>query len=144
MAETIRGVAVFWGIGSSFTASGTGIGASLRPQSVDFDVSAGVDVGIADYKGETIGRVMADLKETLKIEVIPTGATIAAAKAASILPNPGTVVTIVDTDDTEVAGVSTTAWLFIRGSKRRANNDVVKLTFELERMVANNITSTVS
>lgn len=136
MAVVNSGAAVFWGIGSSFTASGTGMGgtgATLNPQSVDFDVKADIDVKIKDYKGESVARVLGDVNESLKLEVIPTADTIAHAKGASILPAPGAVVTIVDTDDTEVAGATTTAWQFIRGSKRRSNTDVVKLMFELER-----------
>lgn len=143
MAETIRGIAVFWALGSSLTATGTGMGTFL-PQSADFDVMADIDVKIPDYKGETIGRVFADQKQTLKLEVIPTGATIAAAQAASILPVPGAVITVVDTVDTEVSGTQSGKYLFIRGSKRRSNTDVVKLTFELEQYVASDVTATVS
>jgi hypothetical protein len=147
MAETIKGVGVFWGIGSSFVAAGTGISTTgsptLRPQSVDFGVES-ERVDISDYKGETVGAVFFNQKHTLSMEVIPTAATIANAKGASILPEPGTLVTITDTDDTEASGTHSGKYLFIRGSKRRSNKDVVRLTFELEQFLGSDISSTVA
>ncbi len=145
MAETLvakASVAVIWGLGSSLTATGTGVGTFI-PQSADFDVEA-EEVSVSDYKGETTAVVFFDQKETLKMEVIPSGTTIALSKAASILPAPGTIITVVDTDDTEVAGATTTAYMFVRGSKRRSNKDVVKLTFEMKRYIANSVSTIIS
>lgn len=142
MAETIRGVGVVWGIGSSFTATGIGIGTFL-PQGVDFDTDA-EEVEISDYKGETIGEVFFNEKDTLKMEVIPKGTSIALAKAANILPSPGSVVTVVDTDDTEIAGATTTAYLLIRASKRKTPKGVAVLNFEMKRYAANNVTGTIT
>jgi L-asparaginase/Glu-tRNA(Gln) amidotransferase subunit D len=149
MAETIKGVGVFWGIGSSFAMAGTGIPTTgtptLRPQSIDFGVEA-ERVDIADYKGETVGSVFFNQKQTLSIEVIPTAGTIANAKGASILPEPGALVTITDTVDTELSEAASQSgkYIFIRGSKRRSNKDVVRLTFELEQYLANDISGTVA
>src|SRR4051812_126973 len=109
MAVTLTGVAVFWGIGASFAAAGTGLGgtgAALLYQSVDFDVEAAKTVEIENYQGETVGKVFANQKQNLKIDVIPSADTIAHAKSCSILPQPGAVVTITDTDDTEVSGTN--------------------------------------
>lgn len=147
MAETVKGVGVFWGIGSSFAAAGTGISTTgsptLLPQSVDFDADS-ERVDIADYKGETVGAVFFNQKQTLRIEVIPTAATIANAKGAAILPEPGTLVTITDTADTEVSGTNSGKYIFIRGSKRRSNKDVVRLTFELEQFLGSDISTTIA
>ncbi len=142
MAETIRGVGVVWGIGSDFAVTATGMGTFL-PQGVDFDTDA-EEVEIADYKGETVGEIFFNEKDTLKMEVIPKGTSIALAKAANILPSPGAVVTVVDTNDTEIAGATTTAYLFIRGSKRKSAKGAVTLNFELKRYIANNVTATIS
>ncbi len=145
MAETLvakASVAVFWGLGASLAATGSGMGTYL-PQSADFDVEA-EEVSVADYKGETTAVVFFDQKEMLKMEVIPSSTTIALAKAASILPAPGTIITVVDTDDTEVAGATTSAYIFVRGSKRRSNKDVCKLTFEMRRHVANQVSTVIS
>jgi hypothetical protein len=142
MAETIRGVGVVWGLGSDFSATGTGVGTFL-PQGADFEVEAD-EVEIPDYKGETIGEIYLNEKNTLKMEVIPKGTTLALARAANVLPSPGAVITVVDTNDAEIAGATTTAYLFIRGSKRKSVKDVVKLNFELKRYVANDVTATVA
>jgi hypothetical protein len=142
MAETIRGVGVVWGLGSDFSATGTGVGTFL-PQGADFEVEAD-EVEIPDYKGETIGEIFLNEKNTLKMEVIPKGTTLALARAANVLPSPGAVITVVDTNDAEIAGATTTAYLFIRGSKRKSVKDVVKLNFELKRYVANDVTATVA
>lgn len=146
MAETLvakASVAVFWGLGSSLTATAASGMGTFLPQSADFDVEAD-EVSVADYKGDTTAIVFFDQKETLKMEVIPTGSTIANAKIASILPAPGTIITVVDTDDTEVAGATTTAYVFIRGSKRRSNKDVCKLTFEMRRHISNSVSTIIS
>lgn len=143
MAETVKGVGVFWGIGSSFAMAGTGISGTHRPQSVDFDADS-ERVDIADYKGETVGAVFFNQKQTLRVEVIPTAATIAAAKTGSILPEPGALVTITDTADTEVSGTNSGKYIFVRGSKRRSNKDVVRLTFELEQYLGSDISTTIA
>lgn len=143
MAQAQRGKAVFWGIGSSFVYSGTGIvltTAVHNPQSVDQAVDA-EKAEIPDYKGETVARVYFNETETMTIQVIPTADTIAAAKATSVMPSPGAIVTVVDTDDTEAAGSpgSSNAWLLERASKRRSNKGPLEMTFELYRNVSNNL-----
>jgi hypothetical protein len=144
MAETIKGAGVFWGIGASFLCVGLTIdvNAKLRPQSVNQDVKADIDTTIKDYKGETVSRIFADQKRTLKIEVIPTADTIAHAKGASLLPTPGSLVTITDTDDTSASGTNSGKYLFISGSSARSNTDALKLTFDLEQYIAADITTT--
>lgn len=142
MAETISGVGVVWGLGSSLTATGTGIGTFL-PQSADFDAESD-NVEVPDRSGETVASVHYNQRELLRMEVIPTGATIALARAANIIPEPGTVVTVVDTIDAEIAGATTTAYELMRAGKRKSNKDVTKLVFEMRRFKANNVTATVA
>lgn len=142
MAEVISGVGVFWGLGSSLTATGTGIGTFL-PQGADFDVEADV-VEVSDYKGETVATAFHNDRDMLRLEVIPTGSTIAAARSAGTLPRPGAVVTVVDTIDTQIAGATSTAYQFMRGTKVKSNKDVMKLRFELRRFRANDVTATVA
>jgi hypothetical protein len=142
MAATIRGVGVVWGIGSSFNATATGMGTFL-PQGVDFDTDS-EEVEIPDYKGETVAEIFFNEKDTLKMEVIPKGTSTTLARAANILPSPGSVVTVVDTEDTEIAGATTTAYLFISGSKRKTPKGAVVLNFVLKRYVANNVTTAIA
>jgi hypothetical protein len=143
MAQAQRGKAVFWGIGSSFVYSGTGIvltTAVHNPQNVDHSVDS-QKADIADYKGEKVARIYFDEEETMTIQVIPTADTIAAAKATSVMPSPGAIVTVVDTDDTEAAGSagSSNAWILDRASKRRSNKGPLEMTFELYRSAVNNL-----
>lgn len=146
MAEIITGVGVVWGLGSSLGATnsvtGTGIGTSLK-QGADFDVESDV-VEVSGYDGETVATAFFNDRDLLKLEVIPTGATIAAARSAGTLPRPGTVVTVVDTVDTQIAGATTTAYQFIRGTKRKTNKGAMVLNFELRRFKANDVTATVA
>lgn len=144
MAETIKGAAVFWGIGSTFVCVGNAIdvNAKLRPQSVNQTVQADIDQTIKDYKGETVSRVFGDQKRMLRLELIPTADTIAHAKGASLLPTPGSTVTITDTDDTSASATNSGKYIFISGESARSNTDALKLTFNLEQYIASDLTTT--
>ena len=147
MAETIKGAGVFWGIGTSFVAAGTGIGTTggtNNPQSVKFSVEAEKRIKVDNSQGETIAEAFANQMQKMTIDVIPTGTTIAIAKAQSILPEPGAVVTITDTDDPEAAALNSGKYIFISGTKNRSNGDVVKMTFELEQYVARDLSTTIT
>lgn len=143
MAEAQRGVAVFWGIGSSFVMSGTGVvttGAVLNPQSIDHGVdSQKAEVG--NYRGETVAKVYYNEVETMSVRVIPTADTIAHVKGASVMPHPGAVITVVDTDDTAAAGsaAANNQWLFESGKKTRNNTQPLEMQWELYRNVSNDL-----
>ena len=138
--EVMTGVAVVWGLSTG--ATGTGMGTFL-PQSSDFAVE-GELIEVRNSSGEVIGQVHFNPKQTLSLEVIPTGASKAAAKTANILPLPGAVITVTDADDTEMTGVNTGKYIFLKGSKKKSNTDVTKLTFELMQYVNQDVTATVS
>lgn len=149
MAVTQTGVAVIWGISSTLAAAGAGLGGAgsgeaLRFQSADFDVEAGKIVEIENSQGETIGKIFANQKQNLKIDVIPTADTIAHVKAANIIPKPGTLVTITDTDDTEVSGTNSGKYLCIKASKKKSKDAPLMISMELEQFVDNDITGTIS
>jgi len=140
MAELIKGVGAVWGIGASSTTFGTG---SLV-QSMDFGVES-ESVEIKNAKGECVGKIFYNEKNTLTCEVIPSGASISAARTNNVLPAPGTLVTIVDaTEDTELAGTHTGKFVFTGGSKKKSNTGLTVLTFNLEQYVANDISTTIS
>jgi hypothetical protein len=139
MAETIRGTkAVVWALSTSATATGMG---TFTAQSAGFSTDSD-KVELRDNRGEVITEIYYNAKEMLTMEVVPTGTTIALAKAANILPAPGAIVTVTDADDTEVAGGSGAEYLFVSGSKAKSNTDMVKLTFNMIRYVANNVAQT--
>lgn len=138
MAEVQRGtLAVRWGL--SLTATGTGIG-TFTTQSAGFTADSEVAM-LKSPIGATKTEIYFDSKETLTLEVVPTGTTLALAKAANVLPAPGAIVTVVDSEgsgDLEIAagtngnGVGS-EYIFVSGSKQASNTDMVKLTFNLRR-----------
>lgn len=156
MPETIRGRAIFWGVGSSFVASGftltggvttvttPGTGVTFAAQSVETSVEARIRVGVADNTGLRVAEAFADQMQGMKFTVIPTADTIAHVKDGAYLPRPGTTVTIVDTDDDQSAGNNSGRYTFIRGTRKRSNVNPVELDFELEQNVDNDIANTVS
>ena len=141
MAESVVGtVGVVWGLGTSGT--GTGIG-TFQAQSANFSAES-ESAEFRNNKGQTIGKVFFNQKHTLSLEVIPSGTTIALAKAANIIPVPGAIVTITDTEDTEVSGTHTGKYICVRASKQKSNTDITKITMELEQYVENDIAVAVS
>lgn len=146
MAAALRGMSVFWGVGSSFAFSGTGIvltNTTLNPQSVRHSKESERAM-IPNYAGEDVAQVFFNAKEVMTVDVIPT-ATTAAAIAASVItltPNPGTQITVVDTDDTSAAGSSTTCWTFISGEKTRNNKNPMAVTYTLERAIGRDLSAT--
>lgn len=154
MAEVIKGKPVIWGIATAVTP--TGITASYYITSVDFAKESEMSE-IKNATGQTVGAVFFNQSETLTIECIPTGASLAAAKASQELPIPGDVISVTDTADAtlDIGAVgasqiqgdgnnSSYKYLFVRGSKKKAANDMVKLTMELKRWTENDAASTVS
>jgi hypothetical protein len=139
---TIRGVGVVWGFGSDFAVTGTGIGTFL-PTDLDFEVEA-QRVEIPDYKGDDVANIWFNEKNRIRLNVRPKGATLDAAKAANIVPSPGTPAVVIETDDSQIEGAEETRYVVVRASKRKATNDAVSIVMELERAVANDITADVA
>lgn len=144
MAETINGTkGVVWGIATGIT--GTGIvasGTGLEPQSLQFSAEAD-NATIRNSRGDTITSVWYDQRQTLTIEVIPTGTTIALARGANIIPKPGAIVTITDTEDTELAGTHTGRYECVRASKSKSNTGATSISIELRQHVDNDLAAVV-
>lgn len=136
MAETVNGtVGVVWGLASG--ATGTGMG-TFEPQSGTFDAESD-EVEIKSKKGSTLTDIYYNFRHRYRLEVIPTGATIALARAANILPQPGAIITVTDTEDTEVSGTNSGKYILERASKAKSNTDASKLTFELKQWTENDV-----
>lgn len=142
MAESQVGtLAVVWGL--SHGATGTGIG-TFTAQSAQFATEA-EQAELRGSTGQTLGKIFYNAKQTLTLEVIPTGTTLALAKAANILPAPSAIVTVTaGDDDTEVDGTHTGKYVCIRASKQSSNTDMVKISMELEQFVDNDIATLIS
>ena len=129
MASVQKGTfGVVWGLGTTVSASGLG---TCTVQSVDFGVET-KKKEIVSSDGETRCVVYHDQQDAITIEVVPSGATIAAAKTAgaSGLPAIGADVTITDSDDSEVAA---STWVFEGGSKRKTVDGEVRVTMNLRK-----------
>lgn len=117
---------VVWSLGT--TVSGTGIGTN-QIQSADLGDEAELKEIKTGADGETKCIIFSDNKQNVTIEVVPSGATIAAAKTASIIPSPGADVTITDADDAEFAGT----WHCLSASKRKTVDGEVRITMSLRK-----------
>jgi hypothetical protein len=139
MGATVKGLGVVWGLATASTAT---FGAGALVQSANFGVEADV-AEIRNSVGDVAALVFHNQRQTLSVEVIPSAATIANAQAASILPEPGTLVTITDASDTEVAGTHTGKFVCMSATKAKTNTGVNVLTFNLTQWVANDLSATI-
>jgi hypothetical protein len=149
MAEINKGAAVFWAIGSSFTYVATGytLDAStvINTQSQRFRKEADM-VQIRGNQGATKAVVHYDPTNTLSVEVQLTSDTIAHVKAdiAKAVPPPGTLVTVTDTDDTQISGTHSGKYQVINGEKSKVNTNTPTVTLELKQWADNDLSATAS
>ena len=141
---TIRGTHHFsWSV-ENLGITGSGIG-TIKPQSMSF-TSTAKQVDVLNGAGDTIGKIFHDFSNTITAEVVIVSTTIAGIVASNIIPEPGTIVEVSDSGDTEASGTTaaTTAYVLLEATKQRSNADVCKATFEMQRWTANNVAQTVS
>jgi hypothetical protein len=137
MAETVNGtLGVVWGIAMGM--SGTGVTGSFATQSLQFSADAD-EAEIRNGKGAVVTDIFYNQRQTITIEVIPTGTTIALARTNNVLPAPGAIVTVTDTEDTELAGTNSGKYIFVRGSKSKSNTGATSLSMELKQYVENDV-----
>ena len=142
---TLKGKAVVWGVdGVTFTgfdaSEPTGETSSLNFQRAS-DMKE-----IKDDIGNTVGAVFFNAQNTLRIDVVPSAASIAAAKSNmdKFLPVPGTVITVIDADSTKTDGTNSGKYLYISGELRRTPDGEAVISMELKQWVDNDVTTTVS
>ena len=105
MANIQKGtVGVIWGIGT-MTCTGTAVG-THQAQSADFS-REGEDRSIRGLDANTVCRVLYDPVDKLSYEIVPTGATKAAAVTANVLPFRGDDITVTSgtLSDTQIGGI---------------------------------------
>ncbi len=126
MPEIQKGVGVVWGISSTgitYTGSGT-----LRIQSQALSKSADEDE-TRNEAGEVVNHTTYNLREEISLTVVPSGATMAAAKASNIVPDPGEELKIIDTDLEIGASSPGKSYMVISASMNKTNNG--KATIEI-------------
>lgn len=137
MAEAQRGtVAVAWGITSSITGSGLGTtmtiqSGTFKKESEAFETKNGI--------GQTVNKTFFNFKQTYSLAITPTADTLAHAKQYNIVPKPGNIITVADTDDTEVSGTNGGKYLVLSASKSKDNSKPNDFTVELEQFVDTDI-----
>lgn len=117
--------AVYW---SAVTACSTGL-ASGMIQSVDFAEEAD-EKEIKDVGGDVKSIVFSNARQTCTLEIIPSGTTLALAKAANVLPSIGDTIYVVDSDDAEVQSQT---WICTGASKRKSVENESVLTVNLRK-----------
>ena len=134
MASVQKGTfGVVWSLSTTVTATGlsTGLAADTKVQSIDFGVESKTKE-IVGADGETQCVVFYDQSETMTIEVIPSVSSITSAKvlATNLIPDIGTTVTIIDSDDSEIAA---STWICMASSKRKSTEGEVRITMTLRK-----------
>ena len=132
----IKGAGLVWGISGGLTAQASG---APLTQSQNWSINSD-SKEFKDGNGETKAVVFFNENYEMTMDVIPSGTTITLSKAENIFPVVGTKITIVDSDDAEIAG----DYLFMSGDKKKSTDAEVMMTFKLKRWVTNDVTSTIS
>jgi hypothetical protein len=134
MAITYVGKAAVFGHNSTITGKtpSTALGTILI-QSYKFKPSA-TQIDIDDLSSGTVGRIVANPHETLTLEGIFTSALsstqIADAKTqAAKTPSIGDILTVTDSEDTEVAG----DWVVVDAEKSKEVKSPVSISLTLDR-----------
>lgn len=139
MAETQNGIrGVVWGIGVT-GLTGSGI-TTFEPQSLQFAAEAD-ELEIRNGKGQVVTDIFYNQKHTVTIEVIPSGTTIALARTSNVLPDPGTIITIVESssEDSELTSTNAAKYICVRASKSKSNTGATSITMELKQYVENDV-----
>ena len=144
---TIKGIGVVFGV-AGFTFTGFhATEPTSKIQSIDLTRDAN-ETMLMDESDDSAGVVFSNLKKTLSLNVIPTGATIAAAytNLGKYVPSPGTVVTCADAGDAGTPYESTNTGKYLVRSARvsRTNSGLASIALELFTTEANDITAAVS
>ena len=132
---------VVWGtnIGVAYTTGGIGTADNL-PQSSSF-TKDGDEAEIRDAEGEVQTFVCYNKRQTLDIEVIPTGGTVAAAKGNNLCPAKGSLVTVTDLSSGGHSELVDT-WICINASQSGSNTSEVRISMSLRQYAAAVATAT--
>ena len=128
-------LAVAWSLATTAASAVAGQLGTGTVQSVDFAEEAD-EKEIKGADGDVKAVIFSNARETCTLEIIPSGATLAAAKTANVIPAVGQTITITDADDAEVA--STTAlWICTGASKRKSIDGESVITVNCRRYAVN-------
>lgn len=129
--------------GSEFDSATDGL-----PQSSTFTREAD-EQEIRDYEGEVVNLTIYNKRNTLEIEVIPVGTTLANARTANVCPDYGDLVTISDNDgghtQLDASATSNTGkYICVGSSQASTNTGETRINMSLRVYEANDLTTTIS
>jgi hypothetical protein len=128
--------AVVWGNNIGVAYTGHAATANM-PQTATF-TQDGDEQEIRDATGEVQTFVYYNNRETLDIEVIPVGTSLANAKTANISPAKGDLVTITDPDSAHTE-LPSTYWICISSTQTNSNTAEVRISMSLRKYGTKNI-----
>ena len=132
--------AVVWGMPNTLTVTGL---TTFEPQSYQLS-SEGDNATARDYEGDEILSVWHNRKRSFTIEVIPTGASIAAAKVANVIPDAGTLITIADSANPDFDSEIVTVFECVRASKSGSNTGNFSISIEMRKHVDKAVQATLT
>lgn len=128
-APTYQKIGVVWGISTTNpTVGGSGVGI-LRQTSQTYTEDAEM-VEHRDTNGDVIGLTHFNQTQSIELDVYPAGTTLANANTALVnMPSPGEIVTLVDSTDTDIAGV----YVVMSAAKNKSTSDKVNFRLSLKK-----------
>lgn len=128
--------AVVWGnrIGVAYTTGSVAAGDNL-PQSATF-TKDGDEQEIRDWNGEVQTFVTYNKRETLDLEVIPIGTTLADAAGNNVCPAKGEIVTITDTSGNGSHSELAQSYICISATQTNSNTGEVRISMSLRAYAA--------
>lgn len=118
-----------WGItttGATYSGSGT-----LRFQSESFARSADFEE-TRDELGEVINVTAYNQQQEIQLTVVPSGATMTAAKNSNIVPVPGEKITLADVD-ASFGGGTTKDYAVVSATMQKSNTSKVTIEITAKR-----------
>jgi hypothetical protein len=154
MAVTLKGVGAVWAVGSlQFT------GLVVTPittteakyQSFDFERNAS-NAKLTNEVGDTVGEAYYDKTHSVRVTIIPSGASVAAARTnmVALLPEPGTAVTLVDPEAAASTGTYygtdgrySGAYIVDRARNSRSSTGFATIELEMHQNTENDCSATI-
>lgn len=138
---TLKGTAFIWGV-DGVTFTGVAISPSTG-QVQTIDVSRDSDVAsITDENGDDTARVYHNLKKSISVSVVPSGATSTAAwtNANTFMPAPGTAITAVNALGSVIGG----AYIVDSSKISMGNRQGAVIDIEMSNGEVNDMSATVT
>jgi hypothetical protein len=92
----------------------------------------GDEAEIRDAEGEVQTHITYNKTETLEIEVIPIGTTLANAKANNVCPTKGELITVTDTGSAHT-DLASAYWICLNATQTASNTSEVRISISMKK-----------